>query len=161
MLARIPPNHKTITLCIAVLFLWFNWDGFCPLFKPILCVLCIWLSCISQVSSLKYYISCALMIFLFFHPVLSCLIKVDIRNSHWYNCYISRTMHNKLDCTVGEIGRPYRHHGALYDDIFKTNLFEFSPASHYNISPVNIRKSVKFRCFWSVKFLESLKCRCF
>ena len=51
MLARIVPNHKTNTLCIAVLFLWFNWNEFCPLFKPILCVLCIWLSYESRVSS--------------------------------------------------------------------------------------------------------------
>ena len=96
-----------------------------------------------------------------FHPVLSHLIKVDFQNSLWYNCYISCTMHGKLDCTVGEIGRPYRHHGALYNDVLKTNRLNFSLASHYNLSPVDIRKSAECLCFWSVNFWESVKCRCF
>ena len=43
MLAQIPPSHETIILCVAVLFLWFIWHGFfCPLFKPILCFVCMY-----------------------------------------------------------------------------------------------------------------------
>ena len=59
MLVRIPPNHETIVLCVAVLFLRFNRDGFfCPLFKPILCVLCIWVCYKSRVSSfiMRYFV---------------------------------------------------------------------------------------------------------
>ena len=161
MLARISPNHKTITLCIAVLFLRFNRDGFfCPLFKPILCVLCIWMSHKSLVSSFKMLYLVWTNVFLF-HPVLSYLIKVNVQNSHWYSCHISCTMCGKLDCTVGGIECLYRHHGALYNDTFKTSLFDFSLASHYNLSPVDIRKSVECLCFWNVDFWESVKCRCF
>ena len=29
----------------------------------------------------------------------------------------------------------HRHHGALYDGVFRTDLFEFSLADHQNLSP--------------------------
>ena len=61
-------------------------------------------------------------------------------------------MYGKLDCAVGGIACPCRHHGALYNDIFKTSLFDFSLASHYNLLPVDIRKLVECLCFWSVNF---------
>ena len=108
---------------------------------------------------LKCFILCGLMFFLF-HPVLSYLIKVDVQNSHWYSCHIYCTMCGKLDCTVGGIECLYRHHGALYNTLFKTSLFDFSLASHYNLLPVDIR-NVECLCFWSVDFWESVKCWCF
>ena len=61
-------------------------------------------------------------------------------------------MCGKLDCADGGIECPYRHHGALYNDIFKTSLFDFSLANHYNLSPIDIRKSVECLCFWNVDF---------
>ena len=61
MLARIPPSHETIILCVAVLFLQFDWDGFfCPLFKPILCFVYNVYGC-----PIKYFIMCRLMFFCF------------------------------------------------------------------------------------------------
>ena len=125
MLAQIPPNHETIALCVAVLFLRFNWDRFfCPLFKPILCVLCIWMSYRSWVSSFKMLYLVWTNVFLF-HPVLSYLIKVDVQNSHWYSSCISCIMCGKLDCADRGIECPYRHHGALYDDVIGTHPFRF------------------------------------
>ena len=61
-------------------------------------------------------------------------------------------MCGKLDCVDGGIERLYRHHGALYNDIFQTSLFDFSLAIHYNLSPFCIRKSVECLCFWNVDF---------
>ena len=45
-----------------------------------------------------------------------------------------------------------KHHGALYSDIFKTSLFDFSLANQYTLSPINIRKSVECLCFWNDDF---------
>ena len=84
-------------------------------------------------------------------------------------------MCGKLDCAVGGMECLYQHHGALYNDIFKTSLFDSSLASHYNLSPVDIRKSVECLFFWGGDYLrvsevsmflgcqlwQSVKCRDF
>ena len=63
-------------------------------------------------------------------------------------------MCGKLDCADGGIECPYRHHGALNNDIFKTSLFDFSLASHYNLLPIDIRKTVECQCY-SLRFTGS------
>ena len=88
-----------------------------------------------------------------FYPVLSYLIKVDVQNSHWYSCYISCIMCGKNDWMDGEIECSYRHHGALYSDIFRTSLFfEFSLANHCTLLPIDTRKLVECACFWMTNF---------
>ena len=62
-------------------------------------------------------------------------------------------MCGKLDCVVGGMECLYQHHGALYNDIFKTSLFDFSLANHYNLSPIDIRKSVECLLKWNKDFL--------
>ena len=86
------------------------------------------------------------------HPLLCYLIKADVQNSHWYSCCTSCIMCGKLDCVDGGIERLCRHYGALYNDIFRSSLFDFSLANHYNLSPIDIQKSVECLCFWNVDF---------
>ena len=150
----------TITLCIAVLFLRFKWGDFFVLCSNLYCVFYVY-GCLIKVEF--HILKCLILWGLMFFVSPCIILSHQSRCSKLALIQLLYILHycGKLDCAVGGIECLCPHHGALYNDISKTSVFDFSLASHYNLSPVDNRKSVECLCFWSVGFWESVKCRCF
>ena len=86
-----------------------------------------------------------------------CSIKTYVQNLHRYSCCVLALCPALCD----RLNNTHRHHGALYDYVFKRPTFLVFTSRSPELSPIDIcsdtRKSTRF---WDLAFLKSVLCRC-